>query len=278
MIKINQAIAYIFILGAFMGLKSQGLEKGTVNYWKGGTFSQPNIDTRQLKEGVIRAKVDRKWQNFFIRELPDGFKKWNQRKRLEMIKNLKEGKPPTLTGPHSGMVASYGSKRKDSQFSINCAVKGIGLLPKEGKLDEIIALMRGTFNDSLDKKLDILESLYKRETEIFDWTKQTSLELYTTPEFETHTFLNVMANPAVAIVFLDFPSYELKAITQFLHPGNEALTPYEKKVCDYLNLVHDYFHGESPRKSIGVIYHIIEVFDNTPGQARGKRVIPPIGK
>ncbi len=274
-IRIFWAIAGILILGAIMGLKSQVLEKGRVNYWQGGTFSQPNIDTRRLKEGIVRAKVDGKWQDFSVRELPEGFIKWNLERRLEMNKNLKEGRPPSLAGPHFGMVASYGGKRKDSQFSINCAVKGIGLLPKEEKLDEIISLLKNTFNDSMERKLNILESLYKRGQEVFDFTKQTSLELYSTPEFETHTFLNVMANPAVAIVFLDFPSYELKAITQFLHPENKALTPYEKKVVSYLNLIHDYFHGEAPRKSIGVVYHIVEVFDNTPGRAKGKRVIPP---
>ncbi len=270
---IKKKLIFYFILKALiMPIKSQVLEKGKVNYWQNGTFNQPNI---KVKDGKIQAKVDGRWQEFTIRPLPEAFVKWNFQKRIEMLRDLKAGKMPSLTGPHSGMVASYGGKRKDTQFSINCAVKGMGWLPKEEKLDEIISLLRNTFSDSSHKKLTRLESLYQLGSEVFDLTKQTSLELYTTPEFETHTFLNQMANPAVAIVFLDYPSYELKAIAQLLHPENPKLTPEEKKVVHYINLIHDYFHTESPRPSIGVIYHIIEVFDNTPGKARGKRVVPP---
>ncbi|MEO0117182.1 MAG: hypothetical protein ABIK97_06570 [candidate division WOR-3 bacterium] len=252
-----------------------GLEKGKVNYWRNGTFSQPNIDLSRLPMGKIRAKVDGRWQIFSVRQLPEDFLRWNFAKRIEMLENLKAGKSPSLTGPHSGMVASYGGRRRDSQFSINCAVKGIGFIPKEEKLDEVINLLKNTIRDSISQKISRLESLYQAGEEIFDLTKQTSLELYSTPDFETHTFLNQMANPAVAIVFLDFPSYELKALTQLIHPDNPKLTPYEKKAVEYINLVHDYFHSESPKKSIGVIYHIIEVFDNTPGKARGQRVVPP---
>jgi len=120
----------------------------------------------------------------------------------------------------------------------------------------------------------ILESLYNNGKEIYDRTKQVSLELYSTPNFETHSFLNQMTDPGVSIVFLDFPSYELRCITQLLHPKDPKLTKYEKNVVEYINRIHDYFHGASPRKSIGVIYHVIEVFDNTPGRARGKRVVP----
>ncbi len=258
-----------------MRVEAQGLERGAVNYWRGGTFVQPNIDLSRLNIGKIRAKVDGKWQDFFVQKLPENFVKWNFAKRIEMLNNLKEGKPPSLTGPHSGMVASYGGKRKDTKFSINCAVKGMGFIPKEEKLDAIILLLKNTMGDSIVEKINRLESLYQSGEEIFDLTKQTSLELYSTPNFETHTFLNQMANPAVAIVFLDFPSYELKAITQLLHPENPKLTSYERKAVEYINLIHDYFHTESPRKSIGVIYHIIEVFDNSPGKARGQRVVPP---
>ena len=43
---------------------------------------------------------------------------------------------------------------------------------------------------------------------------------------------------------------------------------------EYINLVHDYFHGQAPRKSIGVIYHVVQVFDNSPGKMRGQRVVP----
>lgn len=253
-------------------------KKGT---WK-GWFHQDNIDLSRVGQGIIRAKVEGKWQDFRLVELPPDFLKWNFDRRLAQLTSIKElmrnpGKGmPEIAGPHNGIVASHGAKRKDSYFTVNNAVKGMGWLPRPEKLTEMIQLLKTTWNDSQERKLEILESLYQRGQEIFDLTKQSSLELYSQPNFETHTFLNQMTDPGVAIVFLDLPkSYELRAIAQMLHPEDPKLTDYERQVVEYINLVHDYFHGESPRRSIGVIYHIVQVFDNSPGRWRGQRVVPP---
>jgi hypothetical protein len=258
----------------------KNLEHAKIDYWvkttdiKDSYFHQTNIDLKDYNKGIIKAKVDGKWQEFTIRELPDAFMDWSIKRRLETMDRVRKNEMPELAGPHNGMVASHGLERLDSKFTINCAVKGMGFLPKPEKLEELNNLLASTFNDTIDRKIAILESLYNNGKEIFDPTKQVSLELYSTPEFETHSFLNQMTDPGVSIVFLDFPSYELRCITQLIHPKNPKLTEYEKNVVEYINRIHDYFHGESPRQSIGVIYHVIEVFDNTPGRARGKRLVP----
>lgn len=246
-------------------------------FWhKNGYCRQSNIDLKDYNKGVIKARVEGRWQNFKIQELPDAFMEWSIDHRLKTIKRIREQGMPELAGAHNGMVASHGQRRNDAQFSINCAVKGMGFLPRRDKIEEILNMLKATFNDPMEKKLAVLESLYNKSENIFDRSIQTSLELYAAPEFETHTFLNQMTDPGVAIVFLDFPSYELRAITQLIHPADPNLTAYEKNAVDYINTIHDYFHSQSPRPSIGVLYHIIEVFDNTPGKARGKRIIPPL--
>ncbi|MCX7785164.1 MAG: hypothetical protein N2201_02910 [candidate division WOR-3 bacterium] len=256
---------------------SKNIEHAQRKFWrKGGYFIQTNIDLKNYHKGIIRARVENRWQNFKIQPLPEKFLDWSFQRRLETIERIRKDQMPSLAGAHNGMVASHGLKRNDAQFSINCAVKGMGFLPKSEKIKEVLNLLKTTFDADMQKKISILESLYRNGKEIFDPTKQVSLELYATPEFETHTFLNQMTDPGVAIVFLDFPSYELRAIAQMLHPHNPKLTPYEKDVVEYINTVHDYFHSSSPRQSIAVIYHIIEVFDNTPGRARGRRVMPPL--
>lgn len=246
-------------------------------FWhKDNYFVQTNIDLKNYDKGIIRAKIEGKWQDFQIQELPDKFIDWSIQRRLETIKRIRKNEMPSLAGAHNGIVASHGLRRNDASFSINCAVKGMGFLPKPEKINEVLNLLKSTFDDSIKKKISILESLYNNGKEIFDRTKHVSLELYASPEFETHTFLNQMTDPGVAIVFLDFPSYELRALTQLIHPTNPNLSEYDKNVVEYINTVHDYFHSQSPKQSIGVVYHIIEVFDNTPGRARGKRVVPPL--
>ncbi len=262
--------------------QSKNLEHSNVNYWvktddvKDSYFHQNNIDLKDYSKGTIRAEVDGKWQDFTVRALPDSFIDWSIKRRLETMERVKKNQMPELAGAHNGMVASHGLGRLDSKFTVNCAVKGMGFIPKPEKLEEIINLLTSTFNDSIDRKIAILESLYNNGKQIYDRTKQVSLELYSTPNFETHSFLNQMTDPGVSIVFLDFPSYELRCITQLLHPKDPKLTKYEKNVVEYINRIHDYFHGQAPRQSIAVIYHVTEVFNNTPGRARGKRVVPSV--
>jgi len=267
----------VLILPLVLSCKMAKTKTPAHKFWlKGGYFVQTNIDLKNYDKGIIRAQVENSWQDFKIQQLPDAFLDWDFERRLETFTQIRKGSMPALAGAHNGMVASHGLKRKDAYFSINNAVKGMGFLPKPERLEQTLNLLKSTFDSSDTKKLAILESLYKNGKDIFDRTKQISLELYATPDFETHTFLNQMTDPGVAIVFLDFPSYELRAITQLIHPANPNLTAYEKNVVDYINTIHDYFHSRSPRPSIGVIYHIIEVFDNSPGRAKGVRIVPPL--
>lgn len=282
----------------------KNLEHGTMQFWhdvkftpdttdptgKRGTWSgwfhQDVVDASKLKDGIIRGKIDGQWMDLKVVNLPEDFRKWNFGRRVEQLGVIKkmmampEGAmggmmKPEVAGPHNAMVASHGMKRKDSEFDINNAVKGTGWLPRPEKLVEMTALLKQTWDDSMEKKLALLESLYTKGTDVFDRTRQSSLELYARPDFETHTFLNQMVDPGVAVVYLDLPkSYELRCIAQMLDPNDPGLTEYEKQVVDYINLVHDYFHGQSPRKSIGVIYHVVQVFDNSPGKMRGQRVVP----
>jgi len=269
-------------LPLFLGCKQKdevklGMEHSDKNYWKGNYFVQTTVRSVDYEKWELEAKAEGRWQKFKLQDLPDNFVKWSVERRLETLERVRKNEPPSLSGPHNGMVASYGVRRKDSQFKINNAVKGIGYLPKREKVRELIELLESTKDSSDEYKLGVLENLYKNFDSYFTRKGLLSLELYTTPEFETHTFLNQMENPAVSIVFLDFPSFEVRAIARMIHPENPNLDEYERDVCKYANLIHSYFHGEFPKDFIAVIYYVVEVFDNTPGRGgKGKRVVPPL--
>jgi len=255
-------------------------EHGETNWWKGKTFHQDNVNVSKVDEGLISAKVQGNWKEFKIRELSSDFLKWNFDARLknlnEMAELLKgEGKRPDYAGPHSASVASYGGGRKDSRFTINNAVKGMGFVPVKERLKDTIELLEKTKPNKMAEKLEVLRKNYE-DNALFDKTKQVSLELYSVPSFETHTFLNLMENPVCSIVFLDIPSYELRCVARLVHPDDPDATPYEKDVAHFTNLVHSYFHGKFSRQFITAIYYVIEEFDNTPGEKRGVRAVPPL--
>jgi hypothetical protein len=147
------------------------------------------------------------------------------------------------------------------------------LAPKDENIDTAISRLRDTYESSMSEKMDVLKSFYENP-DFIDWRKQTSLELYATPDFETHTFLNVMDNPIATLVFLDIPSLELRTIARIVHPDDKTALPSEKKLLEFVNLAHSYMHGEFPRLYPLLLFYIVEEFDNTPGRMRGIRVVP----
>lgn len=120
----------------------------------------------------------------------------------------------------------------------------------------------------MEEKVQFLKDLYSDRSN-FDTTKLVSLELYSTPTFETHTFINLMHNPVTSLVFLDSKSYEVRGVGQLVdHSGGESLD-YASQIVEYTNIAHSYFHGEFPRMFPGILVHVLETFDNTPGTGRG---------
>ncbi len=266
------SVPALFLMSGIRRLFAGEREHVEVNLWKGGSFVQTNVDMERYADGMIRAQVDGRWGEYSIRELPQDFIDWNISDRLEVLEKISRGEMPTLGGPHSASVASYGGGRLDTDFTINNAVKGLGFVPRKERIEETMERLERTMETAMSDKLELLKGVYTEEG-LLDRTKQVSLELYTQPDFETHTFLNLMSNPSVSIVFLDIPSYEIRAIVRLVHPEDQSASQEERNIVRYSNLVHDYFHGKAPRKSIGMIFHVIEVFDNSP-RSRGVRVVP----
>ena len=249
------------------------LEHGKKNFWDDSKFFQKTVDMSGYEKSAIKARIDGEWQEFKIRKASSDFIEWNTKKRIEFLERIKTGKMPELGGPHSGAVATYGLGRLDSRFTLNNAIKGIGLAPKDDNIDEAIKRLKDTYKSTMPEKMDVLKSFYENP-DFVDWRKQTSLELYATPEFETHTFLNVMDNPVATLVFLDIPSIELRTIVRIVHPDDKSALPSEKKLLEFVNLAHSYMHGEFPRLYPLLLFYIVEEFDNTPGRMRGIRKVP----
>ncbi len=249
------------------------------NYWIGSRyFIQDTVETGDLPERIW-ARIDGAWHVYPSRELPQEFVDWNLSSRIEMLEDMLSGQMDiSFDGPHNAAVATVSRfGRGDSDFLINNAYKGMGMVPKPDRIEEIIDRLNMTQDHSMSAKLQILIGNYSDET-IWDRTKQGSLELYSSSAFETHSFRNQMRNPISTVVFLDSTSYELRTIARLMHANDPTLNEDERKMVEYVNTVHAYFHG-GPTDITTAIYYVIEVFDNSPGQYRaGSRVVPPLDR
>jgi len=253
-------------------------------WWVDGEYVvQRTVNAARAAEGIVRARIDGEWRDVQVVELPPRFVEWSLSERRARLKDLatKGFDPKDLDGPHNACVATYGGWERDSGFSLNTAYKGMGFVPRaerlEGAIEDLAESARridargGSFMDRMRMKTEHLEELYA-DRERFDLTKQVSLELLTTPTFATHTFLNMMANPIASASFLAYPTFELRAVPQLLHPADPGLSGYERGIVRYTNDVHNFVHGGRD-VYMACVYHVAEVYDDTPsGGGGGKRI------
>ncbi len=269
-------------LSSFAGkaLAGEG-EQGMEEFWSDGTFKQNSVDASREAEGIVRAFIDGRWEEFQTLQLPRPFMDWNLSARLEVLENIsmmfggEGGSPPSLAGPHNAAMATWGGSRADSRLEINNAFKGMGLCPGRLIIKDLLAEMEELISGGMPPRLQYLNNLYS-DTSNFDLTKMISLELYSTQEFETHTFINLMERPTTSLVFLDSKSYEVRGIGQLVAPGDTEAGDYAVDIVKYTNMVHSLFHGDFPRLYPGILVHVTAVFDNTPGTGRGVRIAPPL--
>ncbi len=250
------------------------MEQGAVELWNSGSFLQDCVDVSNEAQGVVKARIDGVWKDYSTAELPEEFLEWNLTARIEVLDNImgmmtgQGGAPPSLAGPHNAAMATRGARRNDSILTINNAFKGMGLCPRREIIAEKIDFMQSNMDGSMPEKINYLKDLYST-SDNFDLTKIVSLELYSTPTFETHTFINLMKDPVTSLVFLDNKSYEVRGIGQLVDAEDESCGEYATQIVKYTNLAHSFFHGEFPRLFPGILVHILETFDNTPGTGRG---------
>lgn len=263
------------LISSFAGKALAGeMEQGSIQLWDSGSFLQDCVDATNEAQGTIRAKVDGLWGDYNTADLPREFLDWNLTARKEVLDKIlnmmtgQGGSPPSLAGPHNAAMATKGARRNDSILTINNAFKGMGLCPKRELIAEKIQYMRDNSTAPMPEKIAYLNDLYST-SDNFDLTKLISLELYSTPSFETHTFINLMKEPVTSLVFLDSKSYEVRGIGQLVDADDTTCSEYARQIVEYTNLAHSFFHGEFPRMFPGILVHVIETFDNTPGTGRG---------
>ncbi len=256
-------------------------EQGMEEFWTNGSFSQNTVDASREAEGIIKAYLDGRWEEFQTIDLPTEFMDWNLSARLDVLNNLSMmfsgdgGAPPSLAGPHNAAMATWGGKRADSVLEINNAYKGMGLCPRRDLIKDMIAQIDELMSGGMGARLNFLQDLYST-SDNFDLTKMISLELYSTPDFETHTFINLMERPTTSLVFLDSKSYEVRGIGQLVSPDDTSAGEYARDIVEYTNKAHSLFHGDFPRLYPGILIHVTTVFDNSPGTGRGVRIAPPL--
>ena len=260
---------------------------GSKNYWEGpedGKYCvHRTVYDGQVDVGYIWARLDGWWRRFKIIEVENKFWEWNFQERIKTFDaRIAETHTPAAAGPHTPSIATYGNRRGrgDSTFHINNKVVGANVVPKQEHLkrinDEIAELAAS--DADFKTKMQYLKDIHEQDI----WRKdmQVGVEYFSNPDFETHTFLNMMENPAATMCFQGhyniYESFEIRCIPHIVHMANPQLSADLREMARFPFMLMALFHGDPPEQSYSipaVIYYHIEEFDNgmnTHGQRVAK--------
>jgi hypothetical protein len=208
-------------------------------------------------------------QEIEIRELPEDFIEWQSTSRIETLQSILEGKFTGNFGPH---LPALSTKSKEGEFPVNSCYKGVGLIPEQEYLEDIIDkfeqaidMYKDDWDNTLKERLNLLVEFYSDADKI-DKTRMGSIEIY-----GKRTYQNILTDPRVNLLFLDIQkgslSYMIEAVAEIYEPGTE-----------YYRLeraFHDIFHKPSDDDRFPAVYifNVSRVYNKTPGARAGDRIV-----
>jgi hypothetical protein len=181
-----------------------------------------------------------------------------------MFELLKRGDKPAFLSPHLPTLLTVSDKRTD--FPINAASKGVGLVP----IDEELQALTNQLRESLDQSRD------SSHRETFHHRLQAAMLLYGDPGkinrfclggleiFETKSYTNIVRDPRVSLFFVggspEYRSYQINCIAEIITSDQW----FYKFIAAMRNLFEtETFHFQQPSYPYAIKYHAIQVIDKS---------------
>ena len=208
-------------------------------------------------------------------EIPLKFMEWLVDSRRTFLKSMMRGEPLTYFSAHLPIVATWSG---DGDFPVNLTAKGIGLIPKEERIEffsnlfeSVLEEVRGIpWSRSLGKRASVLFELYS-DVGNFDPSLLGGLEI-----FGGRTLENIRKNRKASILFaglreeggrVSYISFQINARVEIV---DEEDRRYRFLLLARKLFEFDRFHLYQPDYPFGYIFKVEEVVDKSPW-SRSKR-------
>ncbi len=227
----------------------------------------------KFENGILNFEVEGKTFQEQPKFLDDSFFSWQLSTRLKSLRILigeEKGVPNFST--HTAVLATKSAREG---FTINCCIKGLGLVPKAEYLESLSAkaleLIEKARNygaaDTFKERVQFLIELYSNP-DIFDRRFLSSIEMYYKRSYE-----NILKDPRSTLLFYDQTSgYSVMFnVVAELIDNNDIF-------YRYVVAIHDLFHiPRNPETKIDRYKYAyrfwpIECYDKTPGQNASMRI------
>ncbi len=197
------------------------------------------------------------------KQLPEKFYNWAYGTRANTVKKIAAGEEVS----HDKLFLSFTTHNptfiSNGPAGLNGSIKGIGFLPKEEYIPEILEafqqhISKGWSDTYSNEGLNVLlKYVYGEDSKKYiDFTKLTSLEMA-----KKHSWENYKADSNITLLFYQPPaiSFEVRGTIE-IHEGDI----YQK----YVNASHDIYHKPDPSRwdsRPAYIINIAEIYDNSVG-------------
>jgi hypothetical protein len=201
--------------------------------------------------------------------IPACFLEWLVSSRVRFLEDMKLGKPMRYFSAHLPVMATW---REGPGFPVNMTVKGIGLIPKAGLLQDFADIFEGVVADcrtrpwqeSLGERVEAANRLYG-DVQNFDPALLGGLEI-----FEGKALENLRENPQASLLYvgmahtekgMQYTSFQVNGKVEIL----EKHSPYYRFLLASRKLFEfDRFHLYQPDYPFGYLIRTVEVRDKSP--------------
>lgn len=199
----------------------------------------------------------------------EGFFRWAYETRAKAVIALHRGEKMSPEKVFLSFCSHSPSFVSNGPAGLNASVKGIGFLPKDEYLEEVLAAYMehiASFKPE-DKEYSqrglrvLVDQMYSEEARHrIDFTKLGSLELA-----KKHSYDNYKANPEATLLFYEPPaiSYELRGRVEIY---DEKESGKREIYQQFVNAQHDVYHHPNTSGWLNrpaYIFRIEEIFDNS---------------
>jgi|YelNatPaOPRAMG01_1025707.scaffolds.fasta_scaffold00010_145 hypothetical protein len=227
-----------------------------------------------MTRGIVRAEagfvhwINRhgKQRQWAIVPLPEAFVRWQLEWRATLYKALRSAEKRTqFAPPHLPVLATLNGAKAPAP--INLAAKGVTLLPREDRLQEVVDQIeqfaaRGAepdYSTTWRERVGLVERIFA-DAASFHPSALGGLEI-----FEGRTYRNLVRDPRASLLFLsggpDFVSYQIDVIAELVRE-NDLRYRYLSGLRRLFEGAP--FHVPQSRYGCGYVFWVIGVSDKTP--------------
>ncbi|MDH3285774.1 MAG: hypothetical protein OEQ13_13665 [Acidobacteriota bacterium] len=181
------------------------------------------VEQVRVENGVARIGVDETVREFEVKELPEGFRRWQLDYKHSIYDAIERDEYIAFNAGHLPVVGTWESE----SIVPNLANKGVGFTPRDEHIDHYLKLVEDAVeqiselpphavNETRDLRINTAREFYKHPEHV-DWRRLGLLEI-----FEGGTFRNLTENPYASVLWTGnapvFVSYQVDCAVEIITP------------------------------------------------------------